>query len=85
MIVVFLSAIDSSISTELLFQKISTDYKFTYASLVQETDSSDEHKNEKEKSDLFYYILGIVILIAAGIIFKQRYAQYLKDKNTLNL
>lgn len=74
-----------SITSEMIFQKISYDQKVTYASLIPERDSSDVEINEREKSDLFYYILGIIILIAAGIIFKQRYEQYLKDKDRLNL
>jgi hypothetical protein len=43
-------------------------------------DSTSGGKIPEEKSDLFYYILGIFILIASGFILKQRYAQYLKDK-----
>ena len=43
-----------------------------------ESDTSSRVTNKEEKSDLFYYILGIIILIAAGFILKQRYEQYLK-------
>ena len=46
-----------------------------------DTSSSVTHKGEK--SDLFYYVLGIIILIAAGFILKQRYEQYLKQRDNL--
>ncbi len=54
------------------------DYKFFNAS-----DTSSSVTNKEEKSDLFYYILGIIILIAAGFILKQRYEQYLKQRDKL--
>ena len=47
------------------------------------SDTSSSVTNEEEKSDLFYYILGILILIAAGFILKQRYEQYLKQRENL--
>ena len=53
-------------------------YEFFNAS-----DTSSRVTNKEEKSELFYYILGIIILIAAGFILKQRYAQYLKQRDNL--
>jgi ABC-type transport system involved in multi-copper enzyme maturation permease subunit len=50
---------------------------------LNDSDSSSSAVNDKEKSDLFYYILGIIILIAAGFILKQRYEQYLKQRDNL--
>jgi hypothetical protein len=41
-------------------------------------------EEEKERSDLFYYILGILILIISAFILRQRYKQYLEEKNKLN-
>jgi hypothetical protein len=38
----------------------------------------------EERSDLFYYILGIIILIVSAFILRQRYKQYLEEKNKLN-
>jgi hypothetical protein len=35
---------------------------------------------EEKKSDLFYYILGILILIIAAFILRQRYKKYLEEK-----
>jgi len=49
---------------------------------LNDSDSSSG-VNKKEKSDLFYYILGIIILIAAGFILKKRYEQYLKQRDNL--
>jgi hypothetical protein len=46
-------------------------------------DSTLNKSDEKDKSDLFYYILGIFILIASGFILKQRYEQYLKQRDGL--
>ena len=54
------------------------DYEFFNSS-----DTSSSVTNKEEKSDLFYYILGIIILIAAGFILKQRYEQYLKQRDKL--
>ena len=47
------------------------------------SDTSSSVTNKEEKSDLFYYILGIIILIVAGFILKQRYEQYLKQRDKL--
>ena len=41
-------------------------------------------EEREEKSDLFYYILGILILIISGFILRQRYKQYLEEKKKLN-
>ena len=41
-------------------------------------------QKEEERSDLFYYILGIVILIIAMLILRQRYKEYLKERDKLN-
>lgn len=54
------------------------------ASMLQIADSSDLKETREEKSDTFYYILGIIILIASAILFKQRYEQYLKDKDRID-
>ena len=47
--------------------------KFIDAEVFDEKDTSSSVTNNKEKSDWFYYALGIMILIAAGFILKQRY------------
>ena len=47
------------------------------------SDTSSSTTNKEEKSDLFYYVLGIMILIGAGFILKQRYEQYLKQRENL--
>ena len=47
------------------------------------SDTSSNTTIKEEKSDLFYYVLGIFILIAAGFILKQRYEQYLKQRENL--
>ena len=49
------------------------------------SDTSSRVTNKKEKSDWFYYVLGIIILIAAGFILKQRYEQYLQLKQNNNV
>ena len=49
------------------------------------SDTSSRVTNKEEKSDWFYYVLGIIILIAAGIILKQRYEQYLQLKQNNNV
>jgi hypothetical protein len=72
----------------IYFQKNSDRYQqeilnLNYACILQATDSTILKDSGKYKSDLFYYILGTIILIAAAIIFKQRYEQYLKDKDRL--
>jgi hypothetical protein len=62
--------------------------QIVYADLIDDeffnsSDTSSSVTNKEEKSDLFYYILGIIILIAAGFILKQRYEQYLKQRDNL--
>ncbi len=57
--------------------------KFIDAEVIDEKDTSSNVTNNKEKSDWFYYALGIMILIAAGFILKQRYEQYLKQRENL--
>ncbi|MCH9028957.1 MAG: hypothetical protein IH819_04945 [Bacteroidetes bacterium] len=49
------------------------------------SDTSSSVANKEEKSDWFYYVLGIIILIAAGFILKQRYEQYLQLKQNNNV
>lgn len=66
------------------------DNVIVYAKLINyeefsESDSSSNVSKKDEKSDLFYYILGIIILIAAGFILKQRYGQYLKQRDSFYL
>ena len=46
-------------------------------------DTTSNVTNKEEKSDLFYYVLGTIILIAAGLILKQRYENYLKQRDNL--
>jgi len=41
-------------------------------------------QKEEERSDLFYYILGIIILIISMFILRQRYREYLKERDKLN-
>ena len=55
--------------------------KFIDDEFLNTRDTSSSVTNKEEKSDLFYYVLGIIILIAAGFILKQRYEQYLKRRN----
>ena len=57
--------------------------EFIDAEFFNANDTSSSVTNKEEKSDLFYYILGIIILIAAGFILKQRYEQYLKQRDNL--
>ena len=57
--------------------------KFIDDQFFNASDTSSSDINEEEKSDWFYYVLGIVILISAGFILKQRYEQYLKQRDNL--
>jgi hypothetical protein len=74
---------------EILHPKIDIENnKMVYAIFIgdnffNESDTSSSVTSKEEKSDLFYYILGIIILIAAGFILKQRYEQYLKQHHNL--
>jgi hypothetical protein len=43
-----------------------------------------QDEEEEKRSDLFYYILGILILIVSAFILRQRYKQYLEEKDKLN-
>ena len=43
-----------------------------------------QEEETKERSDLFYYILGIIILIVSAFLLRQRYKQYLEEKDKLN-
>ena len=92
LVVIFILVIHPLISSELLYNEFLNpkidieNHQIVYATFIDdefffESDSSSSHINKEKKSDLFYYILGIVILIAAGFILKQRYAQYLKQRN----
>jgi hypothetical protein len=57
--------------------------KFIDDEFFNGSDTSSSVTNKEEKSDLFYYVLGVMILIAAGFILKQRYEQYLKQRDNL--
>jgi hypothetical protein len=87
----FIHLINSSkfIHKEKLHPKIVIeDNQIVYAKYIDDeffnaSDTSSSVTNKEEKSDLFYYALGILILIAAGFILKQRYEQYLKQRDYL--
>ena len=57
-------------------------YKFNHNLADLTLTFYDEEKNER--SDLFYYLLGILILIISAFILRQRYKQYLDEKKKLN-
>jgi hypothetical protein len=57
--------------------------EFIDAEFFDQSDTSSRATNKGDNSDLFYYVLGIIILIAAGFILKQRYEQYLKQHDNL--
>jgi len=77
------------IHKEISHPKIVTEInQLVYAKFIDDeffnaSDTSSSDTNEVEKSDWFYYVLGIVILISAGFILKQRYEQYLKQRENL--
>ncbi len=77
------------VDKEILLPKIDSEnnqivyVKFIDNESINESDTSSSVVNKEEKSDLFYYVLGIAILIAAGYILKQRYEQYLKQRDNL--
>ncbi len=87
----FINFINSTelVNKEILLPKIGSENnqivyaKFFDNEFFNEIDTSSSVVNKKEKSDLFYYVLGILILIAAGFILKQRYEQYLKQRDNL--
>ena len=86
---IHLSNSSELIHKEILHPKIVIEYnqtvyaKFIDTEFFNENDTSSSITNKEEKSDLFYYALGIFILIAAGFILKQRYEQYLKQRDNL--
>jgi hypothetical protein len=57
--------------------------EFIDGEFFKASDTTSNIKSEDEKSDLFYYVLGTIILIASGFILKQRYENYLKQRNNL--
>ena len=70
--------------TNQLHNYSTIDLQVNYATIFydESVDSTLQETKNKKESDIFYYVLGILILIAAGFILKQRYAQYLKEKDT---
>jgi len=92
--VIFFLFIHSFNSTESVHKEIlhpiviNDNNQIVYANIIDnefynESDTSSSAANKEEKSDLFYYVLGILILIASGFILKQRYEQYLKQRDNL--
>ena len=77
------------IHKEILHPKIVIEHnRIVYATFIDDeffnaSDTSSSVTSKEEKSDLFYYVLGILILLAAGFILKQRYEQYLKQRENL--
>jgi LPXTG-motif cell wall-anchored protein len=82
--VFFILSTDHSNLLIFTYNKVKTTVQLHNASMLQLADSTSNMNTDKEKSDTFYYILGIVILIVAAILFKKRYEQYLHDKDQLN-
>ncbi len=86
---IHLSNSSELIHKEILHPKIVIENnQIVYATFIDDeffnaSDTSSSVTGEEEKSDLFYYVLGILILIAAGFILKQRYEQYLKQRENL--
>ena len=86
---ILLSKSSELIQKEILHPKIVIENnpivyaKFIDDEFFNDSDTSSSVKNNKEKSDWFYYVLGVMILIAAGFILKQRYKQYLKQRDNL--
>jgi hypothetical protein len=71
------------INLEVVNEKSNSHFATLYEFIFSKSDSTLSEQIEKDKSDLFYYILGILILIASGFILKQRYEQYLKQRDGL--
>ena len=77
------------IQKEILHPKIVIENnQIVYAEFIDNeffnaSDTTSNATNKEEKSDLFYYVLGTIILIAAGFILKQRYEQYIKQRYNL--
>jgi hypothetical protein len=67
----------------IIDNKNSTPYHLSNLNLTGITSLLPDEEEEK-RSDLFYYILGIIILIVSAFILRQRYKQYLEEKNKLN-
>lgn len=75
-----------------IYVKMNIDIEYpnsNYAAFIpvhkpQTSDTTSSKLTKNSKSDLFYYLLGIAILIAAGYIFKKRYEDYLKERNRRN-
>jgi hypothetical protein len=70
------------VKIEFIKKQHGLNYNHTHLILAGITPPSPDE--EKERSDLFYYILGIIILIASAFILRQRYKQYLEEKDKLN-
>ena len=94
LVIIFFVFIHLFKSSELIHKEISHSIiaieinQMVYAKFIDDEffnarDTSSSDINEEEKSDWFYYVLGIVILISAGFILKQRYEQYLKQRENL--
>jgi hypothetical protein len=94
LITIFFLFIHLSNSSELTHKEILhpkvviENNRIVYATFIDDeffnaSDTSSSVTNKEEKSDLFYYVLGVMILIAAGFILKQRYEQYLKQRENL--
>ena len=88
-VLIHLSNSSELIHKEMLHPKIVIENnQIVYAIFIDNeffnaSDTSSSVTNKQEKSDWFYYALGILILIAAGFILKQRYEQYLKQRDNL--
>ncbi len=86
---IHLSNSSGLIHKEILHPKIVIENnQLMYATFIDDqffnaSDTSSSVTSKEEKSDLFYYVLGILILIAAGFILKQRYEQYIKQRENL--
>ncbi len=94
LLTIFFLSIHLSHSSELMHNEILNqnivmeNNQIVYATLIDDeffnaSDTSSSVTNKEEKSDLFYYVLGVMILIVAGFILKQRYEQYLKQRDNL--
>ncbi len=94
LVTIFILFIHLSNSSELIHKEILhpkiviENNQIVYATFIDDeffnaSDTSSSVTNKEEKSDWFYYALGILILIAAGFILKQRYEQYLKQRENL--
>lgn len=82
--ILLILSIEHSSSLKFIFVQVTPAVQIQNASLLQIADSTSNIDSDDKKSDAFYYILGITILIVAAILFKKRYEQYLHDKDKLN-